>query len=172
MNKNNTKKLALASMFCALAVVGSLFSFPVFVSKCAPVQHMINVLCAVFLGPAYGVSVAFAAALIRNLLGLGSLMAFPGGMFGALICGLVYKKTKSLIPTVIGEVFGTGILGGLAAYPVAILFMGKSTGDIAFYVYIVPFLISTAVGAVFAGLVLYSLKKSHVLANLQNSLSF
>lgn len=114
MNKNNTKKLALASMLCALAVVGSLFSFPVFGSKCAPVQHMINVLCAVFLGPPYGVSVAFAAALIRNLLGLGSLMAFPGGMFGALVCGLIYKKTKSLIPTVIGEVFGTGILGGLA----------------------------------------------------------
>lgn len=172
MNKNNTKKLALASMFCALAVVGSLFSFPVFGSKCAPVQHMINVLCAVFLGPAYGVGVAFAAALIRNLLGIGSLMAFPGGMFGAFVCGLVYKKTKSLIPTVTGEVFGTGILGGLAAYPVAILFMGKSTGDIAFYVYIVPFLISTAVGAVFAGLILYSLEKSKVLANLQNSLSF
>lgn len=99
-------------------------------------------------------------------------MAFPGGMFGALVCGLIYKKTKSLIPTVIGEVFGTGILGGLAAYPVAILFMGKSTGDIAFYVYIVPFLISTAFGAVFAGLILYSLEKSNMLANLQKSLSF
>ena len=83
MKKNQVKKLALAGMFCAVAVVGSLFSFPVFGSKCAPIQHMVNILCAVLLGPWYGLGVAFAASLIRNLLGLGSLMAFPGSMFGA-----------------------------------------------------------------------------------------
>ena len=89
MKKVNTKKLATASILCAVAVVGSLFSFPVFGSKCAPVQHMVNIICAVLLGPAYGVGAAFVASLIRNLLGLGSLMAFPGSMFGALLCGLV-----------------------------------------------------------------------------------
>ena len=36
--KSNTKKLALAGVLCAVAVVGSMFSFPVFGSKCAPVQ--------------------------------------------------------------------------------------------------------------------------------------
>ena len=86
MTKMNIKKLSIAGVFCAVAVVGSLFSFPVFGSKCAPVQHMINILCAVLLGPGYGVGVAFGASLIRNLLGLGSLMAFPGSMFGALLC--------------------------------------------------------------------------------------
>ena len=96
MKNTNTKKLAIAGLFCAVAVVGSLFSFPVLGSKCAPVQHMINILCAVLLGPGYGVTAAFAAALIRNLLGLGSLMAFPGSMIGALICGIVYKKTGSI----------------------------------------------------------------------------
>lgn len=59
-----------------------------------------------------------------------------------------------------GEVFGTSILGGLCAYPVAICLMGKSAGDIAFYAYIVPFLISTAVGAVIAGVLVYSLQHS------------
>lgn len=172
MTKSNTRKLAIASMFTAIAVVGSLFSFPIFGSKCAPIQHMINVLCAVFLGPAYGVGVAFSAALIRNLLGLGSLLAFPGGMFGAFMCALVYKKTKNIIATVIGEVFGTAILGGISAYPIAILFMGKSAAEIGFFVYVVPFLISTAVGALFAGIVVFSLEKSNVLSNLQNQLSF
>ena len=148
MKKFSVKKLALAGMFCALCVVGSVFSFPMFGSKCAPVQHMVNVLCAVLLGPWWGVGVAFVASLLRNILGLGSLMAFPGSMFGALLCGLVYAKTKNLIATLVGEVFGTSILGGLCAYPVAICLMGKSAGDIAFYAYIVPFLISTAVGAV------------------------
>ena len=146
MKKSNIQKLAAAGILCAVAVVGSMFSFPVFGSKCAPVQHMVNIICAVFLGPAYGVGVAFAASLIRNIFSLGSLMAFPGSMFGALLCGIIYKKTKMLLPTLAGEVFGTSVLGGLCAYPVAVLVMGKGAGEIAFYAYIIPFLISTAAG--------------------------
>ncbi len=171
MKNLSVKKLALAGMFCALAVVGSVFSFPIFGSKCAPVQHMVNILCTVLLGPWYGVGVAFVASLLRNLLGLGSLMAFPGSMFGALLCGLVYHKTKKLLPTLVGEVFGTSILGGLCAYPVAILLMGKSAGDIAFYAYIIPFLVSTAGGAVIAGVLLFSLQRSGALKGMQASLS-
>lgn len=45
-------------MLCALCVVGSVFSFPMFGSKCAPIQHMVNVTCAVLLGPWWGVGVA------------------------------------------------------------------------------------------------------------------
>ena len=171
MKALSTKKLALAGMLCALAVVGSVFSFPIFGSKCAPVQHMVNILCAVLLGPYYGVGVAFVASLLRNLLGLGSLMAFPGSMFGALLCGVVYHKTEKLLPTLVGEVFGTSILGGLCAYPVAILLMGKSAGDIAFYAYIIPFLVSTAGGAVIAGVLLFSLQRSGALHSMQASLT-
>lgn len=171
MSKTNTKKLAVASVFCAIAVVGSLFSFPVFGSKCSPVQHMVNILCAVLLGPGYGLGAAFAASLIRNLLGLGSLMAFPGSMFGALICGIVYAKTKNIFATLIGEVFGTAILGGLCAYPIAIFFMGQSAAEIAFYAYIIPFLISTAGGAIISAILIYSLKKTHVLHNMQETLN-
>ena len=163
MTKTNTKKLAIAGVFCAVAVVGSLFSFPVFGSKCAPVQHMVNILCAVLLGPGYGLGAAFAAALIRNLLGLGSLMAFPGSMFGALLCGLVYSKTQSVLGTLVGEVFG--------AYPVAILFMGQSAAGLAFYAYIIPFLISTAAGAAISAVLIYSLQKSNVLYTMQKSLN-
>ncbi len=171
MNKTNTKKLAIAGVFCAVAVVGSLFSFPVFGSKCAPVQHMVNILCAVLLGPAYGVGAAFVASLIRNLLGLGSLMAFPGSMFGALLCGIVYAKTGNILATLLGEVAGTAILGGLCAYPIAILFMGQSAAGIAFYVYIIPFLISTAGGAAISAVLIYSLKKAGVLHTMQESLN-
>ena len=171
MKNLSVKKLALAGMLCALAVVGSVFSFPIFGSKCAPVQHMVNILCAVLLGPYYGIGVAFVASLLRNLLGLGSLMAFPGSMFGALLCGLAYHKTRQLLSTLAAEVFGTSILGGLCAYPVAILLMGKSAGDIAFYAYIVPFLVSTAGGAVIAGVLLFSLQRSGALRSMQTTLS-
>ena len=142
MKNDQTKKLCMAGIFCAVAVVGSLFSFPVFGSKCAPIQHMVNILCAVLLGPWYGVGVAFGASLIRNLLGLGSLMAFPGSMIGALLCGIMYWKTRNLPATLLAEVFGTAVLGGLCAYPVAVLFMGVNAGTVAFYSYIIPFFIS------------------------------
>ena len=171
MNKTNTKKLAIAGVFCAVSVVGSLFSFPVFGSKCAPVQHMVNILCAVLLGPGYGLGAAFAAAFIRNLLGLGSRLAFPGSMFGAWVCGIVYAKTKHILGTLMGEVFGTAILGGLCAYPIAILFMGQSAAGLAFYVYIVPFLISTAGGAAVSAILIYSLKKSGTLHAMQAALN-
>ena len=171
MKRTNTKKLAVAGIFCAVAVVGSLFSFPVFASKCSPVQHMVNILCAVLLGPGYGLGAAFGAALIRNLFGLGSLLAFPGSMCGALVCGLVYSKTRNIFATLVGEVLGTAIIGGLCAYPVAIFFMGQSAGSIAYYAYILPFLISTAGGAVISGVLIYSLKKANILRRMQESLN-
>ena len=169
--KTNTKKIALAGVLCAVAVVGSMFSFPVFGSKCAPVQHMVNVLCAVLLGPWYGVAVAFVSSLLLILLGLGSLMAFPGSMCGALLCGIVYHKTKNLLATLAGEVFGTGIIGGLLAWPVAVFLMGKAAGDIAFYAYVVPFLVSTVGGSIIAGVVLIALEKNGALKKMQASLA-
>ena len=164
MKNDQTKKLCMAGIFCTVAVVGSLFSFPVFGSKCAPIQHMVNILCAVLLGPWYGVGVAFCASLIRNLLGLGSLMAFPGSMIGALLCGIMYWKTKNMPATLLAEVFGTAVLGGLCAYPVAVLFMGVNAGTVAFYAYIIPFFVSTAGGAVLSAILLGALMKTGVVA--------
>ena len=163
MTETRTKKLCVAGVFVAVAVVGSLFGVPVFGSKCAPIQHMVNILCAVMLGPFYGVGVAFCASVIRNLLGLGSLMAFPGSMMGALLCGLAFWKSRNIPLTLIAEVFGTGILGGLCAYPIALAFMGMQAGEIAFYAYIIPFLISTVGGAVISAVLLAALKQTGVL---------
>lgn len=171
MKKNQGRKIAVAGLLCAVAVAGSTLSFPVFGSKCAPVQHMVNILFAVFLGPAYGVAGAFGASLIRNLVGLGSLMAFPGSMLGALLCGLVYRKTGNLMLTLAAEVFGTAVLGGLCAYPVAVLLMGQPAGEVAFYAYIIPFLISTAVGSVLSGVLLFSLGRAKALGPMQEKLA-
>lgn len=168
--KSTVKKLALAGVLCAVAVVGSLFSFPVLGSKCAPVQHMVNIICAVFLGPWYGVAVAFVASLLRNLLGIGSLMAFPGSMCGALLCGVVFWKSKDLPTTLAGEVLGTGVIGGLCAYPIATMFMDVDAAAVAFYAYIIPFLISTAAGSVLAGVLVFALQKSGALNSMRATL--
>ena len=167
MKKESVVKLVLSGMFVALAVVLSTFSIPVGGAKCFPIQHMVNVLSAVFLGPWYGLGIAFCTSLIRNLLGTGTLLAFPGSMIGALCCGLVYKYTGKLTFTYVAEIIGTGIIGGLLAYPVAAFVMGK---EVALFVYVVPFLVSTVGGTLIAAVLITILKQNHVLEKLQNML--
>lgn len=169
MEKIKLKKLVLTAVFAAVAVVGSLFSFPVFGSKCAPVQHLINVLCAVILGPGYGVAAAFVSSLIRNLLGLGTLLAFPGSMCGALLAGLLYHYIKKLPAAYIGEVFGTAVIGGMLSYPVAAFIMGSKGA--ALFTFVVPFLISTAGGTLLAVLISVPLKQTGVLDKIKSELN-
>ena len=169
MEKIKLKKLVLTAVFAAVAVVGSLFSFPVFGSKCAPVQHLINVLCAVILGPGYGVAAAFVSSLIRNLLGLGTLLAFPGSMCGALLAGLLYHYIKKLPAAYIGEVFGTAVIGGMLSYPVAAFIMGSKGA--ALFTFVVPFLISTAGGTLLAVLITVPLKQTGVLDKIKSELN-
>lgn len=169
MEKIKLKKLVLTAAFAAVAVVGSLFSFPVFGSKCAPVQHLINVLCAVILGPGYGVAAAFVSSLIRNLLGLGTLLAFPGSMCGALLAGLLYHYIKKLPAAYIGEVFGTAVIGGMLSYPVAAFIMGSKGA--ALFTFVVPFLISTAGGTLLAVLITVPLKQTGVLDKIKSELN-
>lgn len=169
MEKIKLKKLVLTAVFAAVAVVGSLFSFPVFGSKCAPVQHLINVLCAVILGPGYGVAAAFVSSLIRNLLGLGTLLAFPGSMCGALLAGLLYHYIKKLPAAYIGEVFGTAVIGGMLSYPVAAFIMGSK--GTALFTFVVPFLISTAGGTLLAVLITVPLKQTGVLDKIKSELN-
>ncbi|MDO4165862.1 MAG: energy coupling factor transporter S component ThiW [Eubacteriales bacterium] len=168
MKKQNIKKLTLTALFAAIAVVGSMFSFPVFGSKCAPVQHLINVLGAVVLGPAYAVEAAFIASLLRNLLGLGTILAFPGSMCGALLAGILYKYGKKLPLAYIGEVFGTSVIGGMLAYPLAAFVMGNKAA--ALFTFVVPFLISTAGGTIIAVILVETMKRSGLLEHLKQAL--
>jgi energy coupling factor transporter S component ThiW len=164
----NTKKLALTAIFAAVAVVGSMFSFPIFGSKCAPVQHLVNVLCAVFLGPGWGLAAALIASVIRNLTGLGTLLAFPGSMCGALLSGLLYKRFKTLPAAWIGEVFGTAVIGGILAYPVASLIMGNTSATL--FIFVVPFLISTVGGTIIAAVITQALQSRGVIGRLREEI--
>lgn len=159
--KVNVKKLAVSAMLAAVAVVMSGFAIPIGASKCFPIQHLCNVIAGVFLGPWYGVAMAFTTSLIRNLIGTGSLLAFPGSMVGAYLCGFLYQKTGRLAAAYFGEVFGTGILGGILCYPVAELLMGK---EAALFMYVMPFLMSTLCGTIIAVVLIGVMEKSKVFA--------
>ncbi len=165
--KCNTKKLLTAAMLTALSVSLSSFAIPIGASKCFPIQHLCNVIAGVFLGPGYGVAMAFCTSFIRNLLGTGSLLAFPGSMVGAFLCGLLYQRTGRLAAAYFGEVFGTGILGGMLCYPVATLLMGQ---EAALFAYVLPFLMSTACGTLMAFVLVSALYKSGAMSYLAGML--
>lgn len=142
----DTKKMTFSALLIAMGVfLGNLIFIPIGVAKCFPVQHAINVISAAILGPFYSVTIAFCISLLRNIIGTGSLLAFPGSMIGAAIAGILYKKTGKELLAVSGEIFGTGIIGGLLAFPMAKFIMGKEVVGLFF---IVPFSISSIGGSI------------------------
>ncbi|GIO23307.1 energy coupling factor transporter S component ThiW [Oceanobacillus sp. J11TS1] len=144
--KNRTRLITLMAVLVAIGTTGShLLWFPAGVARAYPVQHAINVIAAIMLGPGPAVIVAFMISLLRNLLGLGTLVAFPGAMIGALVAGVLYKKTQKYSMAAFGEVIGTGIIGSFFAVPIANFLMGSSVGALAF---IPPFIVSSVTGAI------------------------
>lgn len=160
MKNVNVRKLALAGILVAVGIVCSPLSIPVGASKCAPVQHFINILGGVFLGPGYAVGMAFVTSLLRNLMGTGTLLAFPGSMCGALLCGILYKYGKNLPFAYAGELIGTSLIGGFLSYPVAVLLMGS--GDSAVYGFVFPFFVSSFGGTIIATVLVTAMKRMKV----------
>ena len=142
-----------------VAVSSTVVYIPVGFAKVFPIQHLANVLTAVLVGPYYAVLQALLASTIRNLMGTGSLFAFPGSMIGALLAGIVYLKTKNLRFTAIGEVIGTGILGALAAYPIAALILGQ---EAPLFGLVPAFILSSFAGAVLAFFLLRTLERNPI----------
>ena len=155
-----SRDVARAVILTAIAVALSPFFIPVGIAKCFPAQHMVNVLSAVMLGPGYAVGIAFAAAVLRNMLGLGTLLAFPGGMIGALLAGLAYRMSRNIYLAGAGEICGTGLLGALvSAWIIGPLLMGKS---MALVTLVIAFSISTLGGSILAIVALHVLRRAKV----------
>ena len=147
------RKIALAGVLTAVGVLGGTLSVPVGFSKCCPMQSVINIIGGVFLGPWY-------ATLLRNLLGTGSIMAFPGSMCGALLAGLLYRCLPKLWMSCLGEIIGTGIISALLAWPIAIFILGTPSAPFA---YVVPFMTAALVGVVIASVLMFLMNRSGAL---------
>ena len=146
-DKSIAFKVAISGLLIAIATIFGAFSIPIFGAKMSPVQHFINVITAVILGPSYALGNAFITSVLRNILATGSLLAFPGSMIGAVLSGILFKSFNKIEMAVVGEVIGTGIIGAIAAYPIATLALGK---EVALFAYIIPFSISCIGGSIIA----------------------
>ena len=154
----NLKKLTTASLLVSTGVITAhVVVIPIGVAKAFPMQHAINVISAVLLGPHMAVLVAFMISLIRNILGTGSLLAFPGSLMGALLAGFLFKKINKINFAIIGEFLGTSILGAIISVPIANVFMGFEAGG---FFFVIPISLSSAIGSFVGFMVLKALLKS------------
>jgi energy-coupling factor transport system ATP-binding protein len=142
-----TRNVARAIILVAIGVAISPFtSIPIGIAKINPAQHFVNVVGAILLGPWWATGIALVIGVLRNMLGTGTLLAFPGGMIGAFIAGYVYRYTKNIYMGALGEILGTGILGAIvSALIVAPVLMGKA---MALGALIIAFSGSTILGSI------------------------
>ena len=160
----NLRKLTLTAIFIAIGVLLAPFSIPIGVSRAFPVQHMINVLLAVLLGWQYSLAGAFCISSIRIAMGMGTILAYPGSLIGAVLSGVLYKKTGALWGAVLGEVIGTGILGGLISYPIAAFVLESKAAALLFFV--LAFLPNTILGASLGVLILKFLPARQIVSRM------
>ncbi|WP_040537609.1 energy coupling factor transporter S component ThiW [Lentilactobacillus parafarraginis] len=157
MHRSTTYKMILTAILSAIGVVGgSMFEFTVGVAKVAPMQHLINLISGVLVGPWWAVTQAFITSLLRNILGTGTVLAFPGSMIGAFCVGWLFHKTQSLLVAACGELVGTGIIGAIVAYPLAQWLIG-TTG--ALWLFIPSFFLSALVGVIVGYVILKAIWK-------------
>ena len=156
-----TKKLTLTAIFIAINVVlSSIIVIPLGPIKAAPMQHLINVLCAVFVGPWFGLAQAFISSILRMIFGTGSFFAFPGSMIGAWLSAYLYKKYNAIWAAALGEIIGTGLIGALVSYPIAHFLLGK---PLALLTLITSFSMSSIGGACIGFVVLQILSRRNLL---------
>lgn len=157
----NTRKTAYAVVLVAIGVALAPYtSFPIGIAKVNPTQHFVNVLAAVLLGPWWAVLTAAVIAVLRNAMGVGTLLAFPGGMIGAFLGGIAFRVVHRTWAAAAGEIIGTGgIAPVVSALLVAPFLMGKAIPLLA----LVPsFLFSTVAGALLGVLALRLLQRADI----------
>lgn len=159
MQTRNTRLVAQAVILAAIGVALAPFtSIPIGIAKINPTQHFVNVVGAVLLGPWWALAVAAVIAIIRNAMGVGTLLAFPGGMIGALLAGYIYRYTRNIYLGALGEIVGTGIIAPIvSALLVAPIFMQQT---VALGLLAASFLGSTILGSVIALLALRLLNRA------------
>ena len=154
-----SRELAITALLIAINVVlSSIIIIPLGPVKAAPVQHFVNVLSAVIVGPWYGLAQALISSILRVLFGTGT--AFAGSMIGVLLASMFYIYRKHIFMAAVGEVLGTGVIGSLICIPLA-YFLGLQ--DFFIKPLMITFIVSSAIGSIISYFLLITLKKRGIL---------
>ena len=159
-SKLNVKKMVLCAILASLAFVLNTF---VYFPAMAPFQHFVDVVAAVFLGPWWAFLSAFLCGIMRMMSGR-TIQSVTGAVFGPILGGLLWWKTKNIFLVCVGEIIGTGLLGAMASYPLMKWFYGLDAQSPFYYI---PFYTPSAVVGGLMGVgVLLILKRAKVLDRL------
>ena len=166
MKREHILKMVMLAMLVAIGVVIS----PILrVEGMCPMAHLINIVCSVFLGPWYSLLCATLIGIIRMMLMGIPPLALTGAVFGAFLSGVFYRLSGGkILCAVLGEVFGTGVIGALASYPVMTYIVGREGLTWAFY--ILSFIGGTLIGGSIAFVFLMALRRNGLLAKFQHDL--
>ena len=157
MVRTRIQKIALAIVLTAVAIALSPIYFPIGPTKVFPWQHMVNGIAGVLLGPWYAAAMAVAAGVIRNMLGVGTLFAFPGGIPGALVVGLTYQHLLKRDYAALTEPIGTGLIGAA----ISALILGPMIGvTMALDAFIIAFSASSIPGSILGFVVLKVMRRT------------
>ncbi|WP_287585717.1 energy coupling factor transporter S component ThiW [Candidatus Borrarchaeum sp.] len=156
-----TKKIALSAVLIALGVLlASFLWFPIGPTKVFPGQHIVNAIAGILLGPLYAVFIALVIGIIRNSLGWGTIFAFPGGLPGGFVVGIIYKYLKKTDYAALAEPLGTVIIGATISALIFAPLIG-ATPNITFFW--IAFAASCIPGSVLGFIILKILRKSGIL---------
>ena len=148
---------------CLAFVLNTCVYFPAM----APFQHFVDVLAAVLVGPWYGCAAAFLCGCMRMMSGR-TIQAIAGAVFGPVLGGLIYRKTRNIYLVVVGEVIGTGFFGAVTSYYLMKWFYGLDAQSPFYYI---PFYTPSAVvGAGMGVAVLLVLQRTGVLRRMLDAL--
>ncbi len=151
------RRLVLAAMFAAIATVLGTVSFPVGPTKVAPFQHAVNAVAGILLGPWYAAGAAIVTAILRNILHTGTVFAFPGSPFGALVVGYAYRLLRN-DAAALCEPIGTVLIGAPLAALVFRPFFAPGS-HLTTLLFMWAFLASSAPGAVLGYIVIRILRR-------------
>lgn len=167
MTKN--KKLIRLIFMAMMIATGVVISPILRVEGMCPMAHLINVTCAVFLGPFPAFLCAALIGIIRMIfMGIPPL-ALTGAIFGAFFSGLFYRMSKgNILFAVLGEIFGTGIIGAIISYPVMTYIWGRS--GLTWFFYVPSFIAGTLIGGSIAFILIKQLNKIGQLTKIQKLL--
>ena len=165
----HTKSILKNTVLAMLIALGVVISPILRVEGMCPMAHLINIVCSVLLGPWYSLLCAFLIGIIRMAtMGIPPI-ALTGAVFGAFLSGVFYRLSKGrIICAVLGEIFGTGIIGAIVSYPVMTLLWGKE--GLSWLFYVPSFICGTLIGGSIAYVFLRKLAAGGMLARMQERL--
>jgi len=182
LSASATKRISLFIVLVSLGVIiAPLFWFPFFTTKAYPGQHMINSLAGVMLGPWWAAAAAILIGFIRNILGIGTIYAFPGGIPGGVIVGITYllmrrfKRPAIKYLAVLTEPIGTVLIGGTLSLAVIAPIIGDprllgAMGQYGFWYFLPIFwsgwALSSIPGSIIGYIILLALDRIGVMSQI------